>query len=105
MGTPSKKSAETAASVPAATTTNPVQSTGNGSDSNNAKNQILVPTKTGKEPVKKLYPKDQAIPELMPRAPVPNPGAPRFILAVPSPMQFSTGHALQHHGQPHSLPF
>jgi len=104
----SKKSADTittAAVSAAQTTTNPVQSTGNGSDSNNAKNQILVPTKTGKEPVKKLYPKDQAIPELMPRAPVPNPGAPRFILALPSPMQFSTGHAVQHHGQPHSLPF
>ena len=78
-----------------------------GSDGSNAKAQILVPTKTGKEPVKKLYPKDQAIPELMPRAPVPNPGAPRFILALPSPMQFQAGHpqGLPHHGQPHSLPF
>ena len=72
-------------------------------------NQILVPTKTGKEPVKKLYPKDQAIPELMPRAPpVPNPGAPRFILALPSPMQFQAAHPAHHahhHHQPHSLPF
>ena len=56
--------------------------------------QILVPTKTGKEPVKKLYPKD--VPEFMQRG-LPNP-APRFMLApLPTPMQFTA--------QPHSLPF
>ena len=56
--------------------------------------QILVPTKTGKEPVKKLYPKD--VPEFMQRG-IPNP-APRFMLApLPTPMQFTA--------QPHSLPF
>lgn len=56
--------------------------------------QILVPTKTGKEPVKKLYPKD--VPEFMQRG-IPNP-TPRFMLApIPTPMQFTA--------QPHSLPF
>lgn len=75
-------------------------------DAEQNKNQILVPTKTGKEPVKKLYPKDQAIPELMPRVNPPvNPGAPRFILALPSPMQFQASHHPHAGHQPHSLPF
>lgn len=73
----------------------------------NVNKQILVPTKTGKEPVKKLYPKDQVVPEFLhhnrgpvnPNIGAPNmghPGGPRFMLALPSPMQFTA--------QPHSLP-
>ena len=68
--------------------------------------QILVPTKTGKEPVKKLYPKDQVVPEFLHHnrggvtpslgAPHGAPPGPRFMLALPSPMQFTA--------QPHSLP-
>jgi hypothetical protein len=61
--------------------------------------KILVPTKTGKEPVKKLYPKDQApefLRQLQPLGPAPGPPGPRFMLALPSPMQFTA--------QPHSLP-
>ena len=86
-------------------TTTPLPSKRESNESNSVNKQILVPTKTGKEPVKKLYPKDQVVPEFLhhnrgvnPNLANPNLGhpGPRFMLALPSPMQFTA--------QPHSLP-
>jgi hypothetical protein len=69
--------------------------------SNNNNKEILVPTKTGKEPVKKLYPKETTTPELI---------RGRFVHLAPlvgpplgPPMQF-TAQAFTSHSQPHSLP-
>ena len=85
--------------------TTPLPSKRESNESNSVNKQILVPTKTGKEPVKKLYPKDQVVPEFLhhnrgvnPNLANPNLGhpGPRFMLALPSPMQFTA--------QPHSLP-
>ena len=85
--------------------TTPLPSKRESNESNSVNKQILVPTKTGKEPVKKLYPKDQVVPEFLhhnrgvnPSLANPNLGhpGPRFMLALPSPMQFTA--------QPHSLP-
>ena len=81
------------------------QTTSNGASSDK---QILVPTKTGKEPVKKLYPKE-INPELQIRAAV---TAGRFVHLAPItqmhqgapaqiPVQFA---AQQFAAQPHSLP-
>jgi hypothetical protein len=53
--------------------------------------QILIPTKTGKEPVKKLYPKESP----------PDPIRARFV-PVAIPIQFAT--AQQFSAQPLSLP-
>ena len=85
--------------------TTPLPSKRESNETNSVNKQILVPTKTGKEPVKKLYPKDQVVPEFLhhnrgvnPNLANPNLGhpGPRFMLALPSPMQFTA--------QPHSLP-
>ena len=108
--------ASTASTPPTPTITTTAASTPNISkkeidnQNNLNKSQILVPTKTGKEPVKKLYPKDQVVPEFLHhnRGGPPTMGhvaghppggphsGPRFMLALPSPMQFTA--------QPHSLP-
>eukprot|EP00096_Caligus_rogercresseyi_P014652 TRINITY_DN7168_c0_g1_i1.p1 TRINITY_DN7168_c0_g1~~TRINITY_DN7168_c0_g1_i1.p1 ORF type:complete len:552 (+),score=99.01 TRINITY_DN7168_c0_g1_i1:439-2094(+) len=56
--------------------------------------QILVPTKTGAEPVKKLYPKDQAPSHDRLLRNIP----PRYLAMPPSSIQFATS------SQPHSLP-
>ena len=84
--------ASTAASAPpaaAAPTTAPVQTTPVAKKE--ADKQILIPTKTGKEPVKKLYPKESP----------PDPIRARFV-PVAIPIQFAT--AQQFSAQPLSLP-
>ncbi|CAB4062814.1 unnamed protein product [Lepeophtheirus salmonis] len=55
--------------------------------------QILVPTKTGSEPVKKLYPKDQAPSTERILRNIPT----RYLTITPNPIQFAST-------QPHSLP-
>ena len=77
--------------------------------SDNNKQQILVPTKTGKEPVKKLYPKEknpeqqshhQGPNQQMGRYPLPQ-GQPVHLAVAAVPMQFTGG---QFSTQPLSLP-
>ena len=77
--------------------------------------QILIPTKTGKEPAKKLYPKEpnpDLMRGMMPVAVGPPPGAqPRFLAFPPghvpvgsAPMAFAHPAAAAASAQPHSLP-
>ncbi|XP_040566599.1 uncharacterized protein [Lepeophtheirus salmonis] len=66
----------------------------NNNNANNSNNkQILVPTKTGSEPVKKLYPKDQAPSTERILRNIPT----RYLTITPNPIQFAST-------QPHSLP-
>ncbi len=71
----------------------------------NNEKQILIPTKTGKEPVKKLYPKEPN-PDMM-RMP-PGAAAPRFV-PLPAGVPITTipaamASSIQYSAQPHSLP-
>ena len=103
----SKPSTSTTTDVATTVTATPLPSSAASTTPSMSKkddNQILVPTKTGKEPAKKLYPKEHS---LMFSGLVGSPNAGqipgfgahgRFIPMVPTAVQFASS------TQPHSLP-